>query len=88
MKVDAEEKKIISTEAITPPPHAPGVLPQWLHEQGANMIIAGGMGNRAQQLFAQNDITVVVGAPADTPEDITNAYLNGALQAGQNICDH
>lgn len=88
VKVDAAEKKVISAEAITPPPHAPGVLPAWLHERGANMIIAGGMGNRAQQLFAQNDIAVVVGAPAETPEALANAYLNGTLQAGENICDH
>jgi len=88
VEVNAEQKRISSIGAITPPPHAPGVLPAWLHEQGVNMIIAGGMGNRAQQLFVQNDITVVVGAPADTPEEIANAYLNGTLQAGENICDH
>jgi len=86
--VNMEEKKITGTNHTTPPPHAPGVLPQWLHEQGANMIIAGGMGSRAQQLFAQNDIAVLVGAPADTPEALVAAYLDGTLQAGDNICDH
>jgi len=86
--VDEQEKKVTGTTLLVPPPHEPGVLPRWLHEQGANLIIAGGMGNRAQQLFAQNDITVIVGAPADTPEEIANAYLNGTLQAGDNVCDH
>lgn len=88
VEVDAQEKKITGTELLTPPPHEPGVLPQWLHEQGASMIIAGGMGNRAQQLFAQNDITVVVGASAETPDKLVEAYLDGALQSGENICDH
>jgi predicted Fe-Mo cluster-binding NifX family protein len=70
------------------PPHEPGLLPRWLHERGADVIIAGGMGQRAQQLFAQSGMTVVVGAPAETPEQLASAYLSGTLQAGENICDH
>ena len=46
------------------------------------------MGQRAQQLFAQNGISVILGAPDETPEQIAAAYLNGTLQAGENICDH
>ena len=83
-----EQSNIVNKTLLTPPPHAPGVLPAWLHEQGADVIIAGGMGQRAQQLFAQNDITVVVGAANGTPEDLASAYLQGALEAGENICDH
>jgi predicted Fe-Mo cluster-binding NifX family protein len=70
------------------PPHEPGLRPRWLHERGADVIIAGGMGQRAQQLFAQSGMTVVVGAPAETPEQLASAYLSGTLQAGENICDH
>ena len=70
------------------PPHEPGLLPHWLRELGADVIIAGGMGQRAQQLFAQNGIEVVAGAPADTPEQLASAYLSGTLQTGENICDH
>jgi len=88
LDVDEQEKKILNTEYLTPPLHEPGVLPRWLHEQGANVIIAGGMGNRAQQLFAQNQISVVVGAPSETPEQIVEAYLAGNLEAGKNLCDH
>jgi predicted Fe-Mo cluster-binding NifX family protein len=46
------------------------------------------MGQRAQQLFTQNQIEVVVGAPVDTPENLVSAYLNKTLQSGENICDH
>ena len=88
LDVDANEKRILGTEVLSPPPHEPGVLPRWLHEQGANVIIAGGMGRRARQLFTQNDITVLVGAPADTPDKLAEAYLNGTLQTGENVCDH
>ncbi|NLF67589.1 MAG: ATPase [Candidatus Anammoximicrobium sp.] len=76
------------TTFLTPPAHEPGVLPRWLHQQGADVIIAGGMGQRAQQLFAENGIKVVVGAPGNTPENIVQAYLNGTLASGQNLCDH
>ncbi|MBN1764590.1 MAG: NifB/NifX family molybdenum-iron cluster-binding protein [Sedimentisphaerales bacterium] len=86
--VDEESKSINSMERLTPPMHQPGVLPAWLHTQGANVIIAGGMGQRAQQLFAQNDIKVVVGAPSEPPESIVTAYLNDTLVPGENICDH
>ncbi len=86
--VDDVSRSVTATDYLTPPPHEPGVLPRWLGEQGANVIISGGMGQRAQTLFAQNGIQVVVGAPADKPEAIVSAYLNGTLRAGRNICDH
>lgn len=86
--VNEAEKTIRDTEYLSPPPHEPGVLPRWLHEQGANVIIAGGMGQRAQTLFAQNGIDVVVGAPAGNIEEIVRNYLSGTLESGQNICDH
>jgi len=86
--VDDDSRTIIATRSLVPPPHEPGVLPRWLHEQGADVIVAGGMGQRAQSLFAQNGITVVVGAPAAKPEDIVGAYLAGTLTSGTNLCDH
>jgi predicted Fe-Mo cluster-binding NifX family protein len=86
--VDRESKTIISTQTLAAPPHEPGLLPRWLAEKGAEMIIAGGMGRRAQGLFEQQHITVVVGAPNDTPETVVSAYLNGSLKTGDNVCDH
>lgn len=88
IEVEDQTKKIIKREDITSPPHEPGLLPPWLAERGANMIIAGGMGQRAQQLFAQQGIQVVVGAPVETPEKIVTEYFAGTLQAGENLCDH
>ena len=88
VEVDEDAKAITAVSHQTPPAHEPGVLPRWLHEQGADIIIAGGMGQRAQGLFAQNDIKVVVGAPAGKVEDLVSAYLSGTLKAGQNVCDH
>ena len=63
-------------------------MPKWLGGVGVNVVIAGGMGQRAQQLFNQNRINVVVGAAVDTPENLVSAYVNKTLQTGSNICDH
>lgn len=86
--VNPTEKKIVDREDVIAPPHEPGLLPPWLAERGANVIIAGGMGQRAQGLFAQQGIQVVIGAAAETPEQLATDFLAGTLQVGENICDH
>jgi len=86
--VDPDTRTIVAIDSKTPPPHAPGVLPQWLAEQGANLIVAGGMGSRAKDLFAQQNIDVIIGAPPEQPEAIVKSYLDGTLRTGANLCDH
>ena len=86
--VEVENNEIKNTEILVPPPHEPGVLPKWLHEMGTNVIIAGGMGNMAINMFAQNDIQVMTGAPSLTPEELVKQYLGSALTTGDNLCDH
>jgi ATP-binding protein involved in chromosome partitioning len=86
--IDDNINKVINRKDATPPAHAPGVLPKWLHENNVSVIIASGMGRRARQLFDQNDIKVVVGASDDSPEDLVSAYLENELEIGENICDH
>jgi predicted Fe-Mo cluster-binding NifX family protein len=86
--VDEQNKEILSTNYHQPPPHEPGVLPRWLGELGVNLIIAGGMGSRAQELFASNNIAVLVGAQGVSPDELVSAYLNSTLKTGENCCDH
>jgi predicted Fe-Mo cluster-binding NifX family protein len=88
LTVDEKTKTITGRQNLVPPPHEPGVLPRWLGEQNINVIIAGGMGQRAQDLFAQQNIAVIVGAPSASLEDLATAYLNGTLVSGANACDH
>ena len=85
---DPESNTILGKEEITPPPHEPGLLPRWLAGKGVTLVIAGGMGQRAQSLFEEQGIQVVVGAPPEAPEDIVGHYLGGTLQVGTNACDH
>jgi len=86
--VETQNGKIVGTEMHNPPGHEPGVLPQWLYDQGADVAIVGGMGERAQELLREKGIEVIIGAPMDSPESLANQYLSDTLVAGANVCNH
>jgi len=86
--VDVEDGEVTSRVDAEPPGYQPGVLPRWLGEQKVNVVIAGGMGQRAIALFTEQGIKVAVGAPRDEPEALVKAHLAGTLSSGENICDH
>jgi ATP-binding protein involved in chromosome partitioning len=88
VEVDVKTKTILGTQVIPTPPHEPGRFPGWLRAQGADMVIAGGMGQRALQLFDQAGVQVIVGAPSEPAEALVTAWLQGRLQAGDNVCNH
>ena len=86
--METQDHKIVGTDMRTPPAHEPGVLPQWLYDQEADVVIVGGMGERAQGLLREKGIEVIIGAPMDPPESLANKYLSNTLVAGANVCDH
>ena len=86
--VDEDRKEITGKELVPSPGHQPGLLPEWLAEQGVALVIAGGMGSRAQGLFQQNRIGVILGTMESDPEKAVLSYLDGQLTTGDNICDH
>ena len=79
---------IVEQQVLETPPHEPGRFPVWLHEQGADVVVAGGMGQRALSLLDQHGIRVVVGAPPATPTELAEAYIAGTLTGGENTCTH
>lgn len=86
--VDEEKKKIVEKELIPLPGHEPGLLPQWLAEEGVSVVIAGGMGSRAQSLFRQDHIKVILNVLESDPEKAVLDYLVGTLEMGDDVCDH
>lgn len=86
--IDAENNLISEESLVTPPPHEPGLLPAWLAEKGVTDVIAGGMGQRAINLFNQQNINVFVGAQIKGHKELANDLLNDSLIAGANYCDH
>ena len=86
--IDEATNSIVSKELVASPGHQPGLLPVWLAEEGVSAVIAGGMGSRAQALFRENRIHVIVGALGHDPEQIVLDYIRGTLATGDNVCDH
>ena len=86
--VDTESGTILAESFEESPPHQPGLLPRWVREKGATVVIAGGMGIRAQQLFENQGVRVIVGAPPEDPRTVVEKHLAGTLETGSNVCDH
>lgn len=86
--VDEASGAIVRKQLLPAPAHQPGLLPVWLAEEGVATVIAGGMGSRAQALFEENRIRVIVGAAEGDPEEAVIAHVQGMLVTGDNVCDH
>ena len=86
--ITVEDEKIAGKEIAIPPPHEPGILPQWLKSKNTDVVIAGGMGGRAQAYFNEYGIKVICGAPSDTPENIVKLFVTNKLELGPNACSH
>ena len=84
--VDVENKKILNTQTVLSPGHQPGVLPPWLAGQGVNVVIVGGMGGRAVDMFTEHGVVVVMGAQAMEPEKAVLEHLHGTLISSGSAC--
>lgn len=81
------DNKIVNVEFITPPPHAPGVIPEFLNKQGIDTIITGGMGQMAINLFKAKNVEVILGATGKVDVNL-NEYLRGLLESTGSACAH
>ncbi|MGQ9665327.1 MAG: NifB/NifX family molybdenum-iron cluster-binding protein [bacterium] len=83
--VDIEDGKVIKKEMIENPGHQPGFIPQFLHQQGVDYIICGGMGSRAKGFFYEFRIQTIVGVKGSIAE-VLEQFLKGTLKDGENTC--
>lgn len=79
---DSTSKELRS---IPNPGHQPGFLPGFLRAQGVDLVIAGGMGGRAQDLFAEQGIALIVGV-AGKIEDVISQYEKKELKSTGEVC--
>lgn len=86
--IETDNGSIIRESFVTPPAHQPGLYPAWIAGFGVTDVIAGGMGQRAIDLFNQQKINVFVGAPMRRSQELVTDFLNGQLNVGANYCDH
>lgn len=82
---DVENGKITNEESIPNPGHKPGFLPNFLADRGVNVIISGGMGGGAVDIFNERNVEVVVGASGDAKNAVLN-YLKGELKSTGSVC--
>jgi len=85
--VEIQNGRIVAREEIPNPGHQPGFLPEYLSAKGVGVIIAGGMGPRAQGLFAEKNIQTIIGIQG-TIDEVIDKFLRQELEAGQDLCDH
>ena len=89
--VDVEDNTASKVAVIENPyfnSHAPpGVVPQFIKEQGAQVMIAGGMGPRALEYFKQFGIETIATGTQENVEKVLNAYLGGEI-VGASGCGH
>ncbi len=83
-----DNDKITWQEFVKNPGHQPGVLPRLLDSQGVNVVISGGMGPGAIDLFNEAGIDVITGATG-LIEDTIASYISGQLLSTGSVChDH
>lgn len=80
--------EIADIQERTPPEHVPGVYPRWVAQLGATDVIAGGMGQKAIQLFHEQKINVFIGAPLINPKELVTNFIEDKLELSANYCDH
>jgi len=85
---DTENNQIIKSESIPNPGHKPGFLPNFLNDLGVNVIISGGMGGGAIEIFNEKGIEVIIGAKGNA-RAAAELYLQGMLKSTGSVChDH
>ncbi len=82
---DIENNRIMERTFLPSPGHTPGALPVFLAQHNVNTIIAGGMGARAQELFNDNGISVIVGATG-LIETVVTDFISGNIKSSGSVC--
>jgi predicted Fe-Mo cluster-binding NifX family protein len=86
--VSVQDGVITSVKEHTPPEHIPGLYPRWVAQLGATDVIAGGMGQKAIELFNQQEINVFIGAPMINPKELVSQFIENKLELSANYCNH
>ena len=83
--VTIEDNRVLKKEILPNPGHSVGSIPQFINQQGAKYMIAGGMGRRAETFFNQYGIEVIVGVSGRI-DDVIKKILDGTLEGGESLC--
>ncbi|MGQ9524115.1 MAG: NifB/NifX family molybdenum-iron cluster-binding protein [Armatimonadota bacterium] len=85
--VDVDQGQVVGQSTRPCPAHEPGSFPAFVASLGATHIVAGGMGPRAVQHFANLGITPLIGV-AGSVDEVVQSWLAGTLVTGGSLCQH
>jgi predicted Fe-Mo cluster-binding NifX family protein len=83
--ITIENNKIVEKRVLPNPGHTIGSIPKFISDQGAEWMISGGMGRRAQDFFNQYGIEVIMGISGKV-DDVIKKILDGTLEGGESLC--
>ena len=86
VEVNPDTKEILSIDKKIPEEGISCQSANWIASQGANIVLAGGMGGRPMAIFAQNGVKIVAGCPELDIEEVVTKFLNNTLVTGENAC--
>ncbi|MFW9938057.1 MAG: NifB/NifX family molybdenum-iron cluster-binding protein [Candidatus Thorarchaeota archaeon] len=86
--ITIENNKVVKKEEFPNPGHTVGSIPDFVHKQGAQYMISGGMGHRAIGFFNQYGIEVIVGVQGKI-DDVIKRILSGEIKnlGGESLCE-
>lgn len=82
---EVEDGKIKGEDFLKNPGHKPGLLPKLLAEKDVEVVISGGMGGNAINLFNENNIDVITGASGEVKK-VFEDYISGELVSSASPC--
>ncbi len=88
--VEIGEDEVKSVEVKENPffsSHVQGAVPQFISSEGADVIIAGGMGPRALDWFRRLNIQPITGVSGKI-RDVLNDYMSGKIKGAKPCDDH
>ncbi len=83
--VDLEGENASERQLLENPGHTPGSIPKWLAGLGVHTVVAGGIGARAAELFAENGIELISGVSGPV-DDVVRAFAQGKLESAGTLC--
>lgn len=82
---EIKDNKVVGVESVENPGHKPGFLPNYLNDLGIKVIMSGGMGRGAIDIFNEKSIAVVTGASGNAL-DCVEKYISGELKSTGSVC--
>ena len=85
--VEIENGTCLSRTEHPAPAHAPGRIPAFVKELGAECAVVGGIGQKARDLFNAQGIDQICGVLGSV-DDVIAKLEAGTLEEGDDLCDH